>query len=42
MLQGNYDSAVKKLKKVARFGNKLWIAEEAGRLLCQKELEAYQ
>jgi tetratricopeptide (TPR) repeat protein len=42
ILQGSYESAAKKLKKVTRFGNKLWIAEEAGRLLCQKELEAYQ
>ncbi len=41
MLQGNYESAAKKLKKVARLGNKLWIAEEAERLLSQ-ELAAYQ
>ncbi len=42
LLQGNYERAAKKLKKVVRFGNKLWIAEEAGRLLLQKELKAYE
>jgi hypothetical protein len=39
LLQGNHENAAKKLKKVAKFGNKLWIAEEATRILQQKELE---
>lgn len=42
MLQGNYEGAAKKLKKVAKFGNKLWIAEEARQLLHSQELAAYQ
>lgn len=42
ILQGNYERAAKRLKKVAKFGNKLWIAAEADRLLQQKEFEAYR
>ncbi len=40
--QGQYESVAKKLKKVAKFGNRLRIAEEAKELLGQKELEEYR
>jgi hypothetical protein len=42
LLQGNFESAAKKLKMVAKFGNKLWIAEDARQLLHGQELAAYQ
>ncbi len=42
MLQGNSESATKKLKKIAGLGNRLWIAADAERLLHGMELEAYQ
>ena len=41
-IRGNYESAFKKYRKIARFGNLLWIAEEAGRILQEEVYKDYQ